>query len=102
MKTVIQFGFNIRLPKPGTPIVDCRIITNPHGKYPPREIPFVIRADPFFRSLVDQAKDLLKTHDVIAIGCAYGVHRSGEVVKLVEHELGRDEDVVIQRIGKSA
>ena len=86
MKRIIQFGFSVRVPE-GIPIVDCRAIVNPYSKFrhdkstaallKMREM---VRMDRFFMPCVQQASRLLEKHEVIGIGCGYGIHRSGAVI----------------------
>jgi RNase adaptor protein for sRNA GlmZ degradation len=86
MKKILQFGYSVRVPE-GIPLVDCRAIVNPYSRFrhdkstgallKMREM---VRMDRFFMPIVQQAARLLEKHEVIGIGCGYGVHRSGAVI----------------------
>lgn len=85
MRKVIQFGYNVKVPE-GIPLVDCRVIPNPYPKYAhdPVAARYSVRTHEKFLTLVQTGIDLLKEHDVVGVGCGYGVHRSGTVVKEME------------------
>lgn len=83
-KRIYQFGFkNSKLPPKNVPVVDCRVIPNPFG-LPDRERARAVQRHPMFEALVQQALELLQSHDAIAVGCEYGRHRSGTVVKEID------------------
>lgn len=105
MKKVIQFGYNVRVPE-GIPLVDCRVIKNPYPKFAHDRVAarHAVRSDPNFAGLVVQAEELLRKHDVIGIGCGYGVHRSGAVVEELEGLTGSIllvPDFEVEKIGKA-
>lgn len=88
MKRVVQFGFSVQVPD-GIPLVDCREIRNPYPRYKnnPAMARETVRLDPNFMRTVQKALDLLRKHDVIGVGCGYGVHRSGTVVEELKHRV---------------
>ena len=96
-KTVLQFGFRSGKPPIDMPVVDCRRI--PNGLT--RNVSYSeamnrVRRNRNFEPLVKQALKLLEEHDVIAIGCEWGIHRSGSVVDEVAK---RRDDVRISHRG---
>jgi hypothetical protein len=104
-KKVIQFGFNIRVPE-GIPLVDCRAIRNPYPRYKndrakARE---AVRTDRFFMPIVQQASRLLEKHETIAVGCGYGVHRSGAVIDELKrrHRYGYGPEFTVEKYGREA
>ena len=104
MKKIIQFGYSVRVPE-GIPLVDCRSISNPYPKYAHDFAAgrHMVRNDPHFQTCVDEAYALLQSHDVIGVGCGYGVHRSGEVVREIETRADfHGHSLWVERIGKNS
>ena len=95
-KLIIQFGYSVKVPEGDIPKVDCRVIPNPYKIQDPVAQRYAVRNDPNFKPLVQEAIRLLHEHDVIAVGCAYGVHRSGMVVD----EILQYIDAEVRRTGK--
>lgn len=98
MKQIIQFGFSVHPVPDGVPIVDCRPLPNPHKEPDRVKQRWIVRTHPLFKHLVEQALQLLATHDKIGIGCAYGIHRSGMVAEEVERRF--QGDVEIEKLNK--
>jgi RNase adaptor protein for sRNA GlmZ degradation len=103
-KTIIQFGYNVRVPQDVVAIIDCRGIANPYPKYAHDRVAarWQVRNDPLFEGLVSRAMNTLEMYNVIGIGCGYGVHRSGAVVQEVTDRLERlGFDVEVENWGKA-
>lgn len=79
MKQIIQFGYKFGFPK-NIPLIDCRIIPNSFNQK-------IIAKNPLVEKLADQAIILLQTYSIIGVGCLYGIHRSGEVIKRIQNKL---------------
>lgn len=81
--TIYQFGFTRRPAPVGMPVIDCRIIDNTFSLER-------IRAHRNFRPLVDRGIAMLQsgTCTCIAVGCAFGKHRSGEVARAIQRAVG--------------
>jgi len=105
MKTIITFGYNLptQLPE-GCPVIDCRVIKNPYSNYKhdPEGARRVVRSDPFFEQLVKRGTEALLMYDTVAVGCLYGVHRSGTVAEEILHRmLNLGFDATIDKRGKA-
>lgn len=90
MKTIIQFGFSRHQPPSGVPVVDCRGITNPWRRddRATDEQRFArVRSSSKFEPLVQEVLRQFEHQDVVAIGCAWGRHRSGAVAQEVRTRL---------------
>ena len=102
-KKILQFGYSVRVPE-GIPLVDCRAIKNPYPRYKhdrakARE---AVRMDRFFMPIVQQASRLLEKHEIIAVGCGYGVHRSGFVIDELKRRFryGYGPEFTVEKMGK--
>lgn len=104
MKKIIQFGYNVKVPE-GIPLVDCQCLPNPYPKYAHDRVAarHFVRSAPEFEKLVTDAATLLTQHDVIGVGCGYGVHRSGTVVEELERRARRGNcpEFEVEEIGKA-
>lgn len=64
------------------PLVDCRVLRNPYrAVHSDRERKALVRMDPKFMGVVQQALDRLEGSNEVYIGCGFGKHRSVSVAE---------------------
>lgn len=102
MRKIVQFGFKFADPSEfvktvegfgeDSPVVDCRVLKNPYTPYlSAEECMQMAESDPLFEKVVAEGVAGLEWSQVIAVGCAYGKHRSGAVIREI---VRRYEDAV--------
>ncbi len=102
---IYQFGFNNSVGKvpPGLPTLDCRVIPNPHHLRDAVAKRLAVRSSPFFTPLVMQGVEMLAANSKIAVGCAYGHDRSGQVAQAIMMAMAEKGIYVqIEKLSKGA
>lgn len=98
MKKILQFGYRKSVPL-SIPLVDCRVLPNPWQLEDEEARRNAVISHPQFYVLVEEGLALLREHDVIGVGCLFGVHRS----KYVAQEIASNctEQIEIEKWGRS-
>jgi RNase adaptor protein for sRNA GlmZ degradation len=88
-KKIVQFGYKWTDPPVDVPTIDCRVIQNPFVRgLSDAVLKARVRQHPKFMELVYTGIGLLQAYDTIAVGCAFGRHRSGAVAEEIAKHTG--------------
>ena len=89
---VITFSYKLDGKPSGVPVVDCRVISNPHHKKGNDETKrALVRQHPLFDSLVAQGVEKYNEYGEVYVGCTFGRHRSVAVAQEIEARIARQE-----------